>query len=126
MHELIAKVADEGDFFEMQEPFAKNIITGFIRLEGQTVGVVANQPMVLAGCLDIDSRPARPRGSCASAIAFNIPILTFVDVPGFLPGVRRRSITGCHQARRQAALCLWRGDGAQGHGHHAQGLWRGL
>ena len=55
MKELIEKVSDEGDFFEIQEAFAKNIITGFIRLEGSTVGVVANQPMVLAGCLDIDS-----------------------------------------------------------------------
>ncbi|MBE0454507.1 acyl-CoA carboxylase subunit beta [Roseovarius autotrophicus] len=85
MKELILKVADEGDFFEIQEDFAKNIITGFIRLEGQTVGVVANQPMVLAGCLDIDSsrKAARFVRFCD---AFEIPILTFVDVPGFLPG----------------------------------------
>ena len=68
MKELILKVADEGDFYEIQADFAKNIITGFIRLEGQTVGVVANQPMVLAGCLDIDSSAARPRGSCGSAM----------------------------------------------------------
>ncbi len=85
MKELIHKVADEGDFFEIQEEFAKNIITGFIRLEGSTVGVVANQPMVLAGCLDIDSsrKAARFVRFCD---AFDIPILTFVDVPGFLPG----------------------------------------
>ncbi len=85
MHELIRKVADEGDFFAIQEEFAKNIITGFIRLEGRTVGVVANQPMVLAGCLDIDSsrKAARFVRFCD---AFEIPILTFVDVPGFLPG----------------------------------------
>ncbi len=85
MKELILKVADEGDFYEIQEDFAKNIITGFIRLEGQTVGVVANQPMVLAGCLDIDSsrKAARFVRFCD---AFEIPILTFVDVPGFLPG----------------------------------------
>ncbi|WP_116597334.1 acyl-CoA carboxylase subunit beta [Primorskyibacter marinus] len=85
MKELILKVADEGDFYEIQENFAKNIITGFIRLEGQTVGVVANQPMVLAGCLDIDSsrKAARFVRFCD---AFEIPILTFVDVPGFLPG----------------------------------------
>ncbi|WP_306115384.1 MULTISPECIES: acyl-CoA carboxylase subunit beta [unclassified Roseovarius] len=85
MKELIEKVADEGDFYEIQEDFAKNIITGFIRLEGQTVGVVANQPMVLAGCLDIDSsrKAARFVRFCD---AFEIPILTFVDVPGFLPG----------------------------------------
>ena len=85
MKELITKVADEGDFYEIQEDYAKNIITGFIRLEGQTVGVVANQPMVLAGCLDIDSsrKAARFVRFCD---CFEIPILTFVDVPGFLPG----------------------------------------
>ncbi|KEO61791.1 acyl-CoA carboxylase subunit beta [Thioclava indica] len=85
MKELIQKIADEGDFFEIQKDFAGNIITGFIRLEGQTVGVVANQPMVLAGCLDIDSsrKAARFVRFCD---AFEIPILTLVDVPGFLPG----------------------------------------
>ena len=85
MKELIHKVADEGDFYEIQKDFAANIITGFIRLEGQTVGVVANQPMVLAGCLDIDSsrKAARFVRFCD---AFEIPILTLVDVPGFLPG----------------------------------------
>ncbi|MBI1621157.1 acyl-CoA carboxylase subunit beta [Aquamicrobium zhengzhouense] len=85
MKELILALADEGDFFEIQEAYAKNIITGFMRMEGQTVGVVANQPMVLAGCLDIDSsrKAARFVRFCD---AFNIPILTLVDVPGFLPG----------------------------------------
>ncbi|MCG6883179.1 MAG: acyl-CoA carboxylase subunit beta [Silicimonas sp.] len=85
MKELIHKVADEGDFYELQAEFAANIITGFIRLEGQTVGVVANQPLVLAGVLDIDSsrKAARFVRFCD---AFEIPILTLVDVPGFLPG----------------------------------------
>ncbi len=85
MHELIYKIADEGDFFEIQTDYAKNILTGFIRLEGQTVGVVANQPLVLAGCLDINSsrKAARFVRFCD---AFSIPILTLVDVPGFLPG----------------------------------------
>ncbi|GMG82547.1 acyl-CoA carboxylase subunit beta [Paralimibaculum aggregatum] len=85
MHELIRATADEGDFFEIQADFAKNMLTGFVRLEGRTVGVVANQPMVLAGCLDIDSsrKAARFVRFCD---AFEIPILTFVDVPGFLPG----------------------------------------
>jgi propionyl-CoA carboxylase beta chain len=88
MKELIEKVADEGDFYEIQENFAKNIITGFIRLEGQTVGVVANQPMVLAGVLDIDSsrKAARFVRFCD---CFEIPILTLVDVPGFLPGTKQ-------------------------------------
>ncbi len=86
MKELIASVADESDVFEVQPDFARNIITSYIRIEGQTVGVVANQPMVLAGVLDIDSsrKAARFVRFCD---AFSIPILTFVDVPGFLPGV---------------------------------------
>jgi len=86
MHELIRKVADEGDFFELQPAHAANIITGFCRIEGRTVGVVANQPMILAGVLDINSskKAARFVRFCD---AFDIPIITFVDVPGFLPGV---------------------------------------
>lgn len=83
--ELILKVVDEGDFFEIQESFAKNIVVGFARVEGRTVGIVANQPMVLAGVLDSDAsrKAARFVRFCD---AFNIPIITFVDVPGFLPG----------------------------------------
>jgi propionyl-CoA carboxylase beta chain len=85
MHELILKTVDEGDFFEIQPTYAKNILTGFARMEGQTVGIVANQPMVLAGCLDIDAskKAARFVRFCD---CFSIPIITFVDVPGFLPG----------------------------------------
>ena len=85
MKELILKIADENDFFEIQKEFARNILAGFIRINGSTVGVIANQPMVLAGCLDIDSsrKAARFVRFCD---AFEIPILTFVDVPGFLPG----------------------------------------
>jgi propionyl-CoA carboxylase beta chain len=85
MKELILKVVDEGDFFEIQESFARNIITGFARIEGRTVGIVANQPMVLAGVLDSDAgrKAARFVRFCD---CFNIPIVTFVDVPGFLPG----------------------------------------
>ncbi|MFM5930772.1 MAG: acyl-CoA carboxylase subunit beta [Novosphingobium sp.] len=85
MHEVIKKTLDEGDFFEIQPGHAANIICGFGRVEGKTVGVVANQPMVLAGVLDINSskKAARFVRFCD---AFNIPILTFVDVPGFLPG----------------------------------------
>ncbi|HWA49138.1 MAG TPA: acyl-CoA carboxylase subunit beta [Dongiaceae bacterium] len=85
MHELISKVVDEGDFFELQPKFAGNIIIGLARMGGETVGIVANQPMVLAGCLDIDSsrKAARFVRFCD---CFNIPIVTFVDVPGFLPG----------------------------------------
>jgi len=85
MKELIGKVVDDGSFFELQPEFARNIIIGFGRMEGSTVGIVANQPMVLAGCLDIDSskKAARFVRFCD---AFNISIVTFVDVPGFLPG----------------------------------------
>jgi propionyl-CoA carboxylase beta chain len=85
MKELIEKVVDEGDFFEIQPEFAKNILVGFARMDGQTVGIVANQPMVLAGCLDIDSSPKAAR-FVRFCDCFNIPIVTFVDVPGFLPG----------------------------------------
>src|SRR5476651_410764 len=83
--ELISKVVDEGDFFELSPEWAGNIVVGFGRMAGKTVGFVANQPMVLAGCLDIDSsrKGARFVRFCD---AFNIPIVTFVEVPGFLPG----------------------------------------
>jgi propionyl-CoA carboxylase beta chain len=85
MKELIVKIADDGEFFELQPENAKNIVIGFFRMEGHTVGVVANQPLVLAGCLDIKSsiKAARFVRFCD---AFNIPVVTFVDVPGFLPG----------------------------------------
>ncbi|QNN59289.1 acyl-CoA carboxylase subunit beta [Diaphorobacter ruginosibacter] len=85
MKELIAKTVDDGDFFELQPEYAKNILIGFARMEGQTVGIVANQPLVLAGCLDIKSsiKAARFVRFCD---AFNIPVVTFVDVPGFMPG----------------------------------------
>ena len=85
MKELIERVVDEGDFFEIQPDYAKNILIGFARMEGNTVGIVANQPMFLAGCLDIDAsrKAARFVRFCD---AFSIPLVTFVDVPGFLPG----------------------------------------
>ncbi|MGW8206692.1 MAG: acyl-CoA carboxylase subunit beta [Hyphomicrobiaceae bacterium] len=83
--ELIQKMVDEGDFFEVQEAYAKNIVVGFARMEGHTVGIVANQPMVLAGVLDSDAsrKAARFVRFCD---CFDIPIVTLVDVPGFLPG----------------------------------------
>jgi propionyl-CoA carboxylase beta chain len=85
MRELITKIGDEGDFYEIQPDHAQNILVGFARMGGRTVGIVANQPMVLAGCLDIDSarKGARFVRFCD---CFNIPIVTLVDVPGFLPG----------------------------------------
>ena len=85
IRDVIRKVADDGDFFEIQEHYARNLVIGFARMNGRSVGVVANQPAILAGCLDINSsiKGARFVRFCD---AFNIPLLTFVDVPGFLPG----------------------------------------
>jgi propionyl-CoA carboxylase beta subunit len=85
MKDILHRVVDDGDFFEVHEHWAKNIVVGFARLDGRSVGIVANQPAFLAGCLDINSatKGARFVRFCD---AFNIPILTFVDVPGFLPG----------------------------------------
>ena len=88
MKELIFKMVDDGDFFELQPDYAKNIIIGFARMEGAPVGIVANQPLVLAGCLDIKSsiKAARFVRFCD---AFNIPVVTLVDVPGFMPGTKQ-------------------------------------
>ena len=88
MKELIESVADDHNFFEVQEEYAKNIVIGYIRLNGKTIGVVANQPAALAGTLDINAsvKAARFVRFCD---AFNIPLLTLVDVPGFLPGVNQ-------------------------------------
>jgi propionyl-CoA carboxylase beta chain len=86
MHELIRKTVDDSDFFEIQPAHAPNIIVGFGRIEGRPIGIVANQPMVLAGVLDINSSKKAGR-FVRFCDAFDIPIVTFVDVPGFLPGV---------------------------------------
>jgi propionyl-CoA carboxylase beta chain len=88
MKELIEKIVDEGDYFEIAKDFGKNIITAFARIEGSTVGIVANQPMSLAGVLDIDSsrKAARFVRFCD---CFNIPLVTLVDVPGFMPGTKQ-------------------------------------
>jgi propionyl-CoA carboxylase beta chain len=85
MHEVVSRVLDDGDFLEVQALFAPNVVVGFGRIDGRSVGVVANQPLHFAGCLDIDAseKAARFVRTCD---AFNIPVLTFVDVPGFLPG----------------------------------------
>jgi propionyl-CoA carboxylase beta chain len=88
IHEVISRVVDEGEFLEVHSLFAPNIVVGFGRVEGQSVGIVANQPTQFAGCLDIDAseKAARFVRTCD---AFNIPVLTFVDVPGFLPGTEQ-------------------------------------
>lgn len=88
IRDIILKTVDEADFFEVQKDFAQNIVIGFARFEGHTVGIVANQPQVLAGCLDIDAstKAARFVRFCD---CFHIPLLTLVDVPGFLPGTEQ-------------------------------------
>jgi propionyl-CoA carboxylase beta chain len=88
MKEVVTRIVDDGDFFEVHQHFAPNLIVGFARLGGRPVGIVGNQPRVLAGVLDIDSsvKGARFVRFCD---AFNIPLVTFEDVPGFLPGTRQ-------------------------------------
>ena len=88
MHEVICRLVDNGDFLEVQEHFAENIIVGFGRLTGYTVGIIANQPMKKAGVLDIDSSDKASR-FIRFCNAFNIPVVTLVDVPGFMPGVQQ-------------------------------------
>jgi propionyl-CoA carboxylase beta chain len=94
MKELISKTVDDGDFFELAPEYAKNILIGFARMDGATIGVIANQPLVLAGCLDIKAsiKAARFIRFCD---AFNIPVVTFVDVPGFMPGVSQELNAPC-------------------------------
>src|SRR5206468_11611768 len=88
MKQVIGRVVDDGEFLEVQERFAENIVCGFARLGGHAVGVVGNQPRALAGVLDIDAstKAARFVRTCD---AFNLPLVTFVDVPGFLPGTEQ-------------------------------------
>jgi acetyl-CoA carboxylase carboxyltransferase component len=88
MKELIYALADDGALFEVQPYYAQNIITGFIRLNGESVGVIANQPRVMAGCLDINASDKASR-FIRMCDAFNVPLLTLVDVPGFLPGTQQ-------------------------------------
>ena len=88
--DVIHRVVDDGEFFEVHEHWARNIVVGFARMDGRSIGIVANQPAFLAGCLDINSsvKGARFVRFCD---AFNIPLVTFEDVPGFLPGTDRSS-----------------------------------
>jgi propionyl-CoA carboxylase beta chain len=88
MVQVIQRIVDDGDFFEIHPGFARNVVVGFARMGGEVVGVVANNPRFLGGCLDIDSSDKATR-FIRTCDAFNIPLITFVDVPGFLPGVRQ-------------------------------------
>ena len=124
MRDVIHRIVDDGEFYEVHEHFARNLVCGFARLDGYSIGVVGNQPSQLAGVLDIESseKGARFIRTCD---AFNIPILTFCDVPG-LPARHHSGVGRNHPTRRQAALRLRRGDRAEDHDHHPQGLRRGL
>ena len=122
MKKVITTVVDDGEFFEYFPHWAGSIVCGFARFDGHPVGIVGNQPMVLAGVLDIDSsEKARFVRTCD---ALNIPIVTFVDVPGFLP-VSTRS-TAASSVTAPSCSTLLRGDGAPHPGHHPQGLRRRL
>ena len=124
VRELIEKLVDEGDFFELQLDYAKNVMIGFGRMDGSTVGIVANQPMVLAGCLDIDAsvKAARFIRFCD---CFQYPDHSVGGRARFSarhrPGVWRLD-----PSRSEAPLCLRRGDGPQDYGDHPEGLWRRL
>ena len=126
MHELIGKLADEGDFFEIQQDYAKNILTGFIRLEGQTVGVVANQPLVLAG---VSRHQCIAQGRAFRALlrcVFEIPILlTLVDVPGFLPGTSQE-YGGVIKHGAKLLYAYGEATVPKVTRDHPQGLWRSL
>ena len=122
MKKVIAEVVDDGDFFEVNSLWAMNIVCGFARVDGHVVGIVGNQPQVLAGCLDIDAseKAARFVRTCD---AFNIPLVTFVDVPGFLPGTNQE-YSGIirHGAKLLYAYC--EATVPAGADHHPQGLRR--
>src|SRR5205085_10534519 len=105
IHDVIRPVVDDGDFLEVHELWAENLVCGFARLGGHPVGIVGNQPRSLAGVLDIDSsvKGARFVRFCD---AFNIPIVTFVDVPGFLPDRKSTRLNSSHSQISYAVFCL--------------------
>jgi methylmalonyl-CoA decarboxylase subunit alpha len=102
MYELIRSLVDDGDFFEPHQHYAQNMITAFARLNGRSIGIIANQPKVLAGCLDVDAADKATR-FIRFCDAFNIPLLTIADVPGYLPG----SDQEWHGIIRHGAKLLW-------------------
>ena len=120
--EAIQLIVDDGQFFEVHEHFAMNIVVGFARLGGHSIGIVAQQPQVLAGVLDIDAseKAARFIRFCD---CFNVPIITFEDVPGFLPGIGQEH-GGVIRSGAKSAVRLLRNHRAEDHRHHAQGVWR--
>jgi acetyl-CoA carboxylase carboxyltransferase component len=125
MRDVLSCVIDGSDFLEIQPHFAQSIVVGFARLMGRTIGVVANQPLVRAGVLDIDSSDKASRHIVRFCDAFNIPLVTFVDVPGFLPGTQQE-YGGIIRHGAKLLYRLLRGYRAQADGGGAKGLWRGL
>ena len=111
MRDVVRLIVDDGEFFEVHEHHAKNIICGFSRLDGFAVGIVGNQPNQLAGVLDIDAS-AKAARFVRTCDAFNIPLLTFVDVPG-LPARHQPGVGRDHPPRREAAVRVHRGDRAR-------------
>ncbi len=124
IRDVVRYVVDDGEFLEVHEHYAQNIVVGFSRLNGYAVGVVGNQPKAWPACSTSTPR-AKAARFVRSCDAFNIPLLTFVDVPGFLPGTDA-GVGRDHPPRREAALRLRRGDRPEDHRDHAQGLRRRL
>ncbi len=122
--EIITGILDEDTFFEVHREYAENIVVGFGRINGRSIGIVANQPLVLAGVLDINSsdKAARFVRFCD---AFNIPLLVLEDVPGFLPGTDQEW-NGIIRHGAKLTLCILRGDCPEDHGYHSQGVWRSV
>ena len=116
--DVITRVVDGGSFFEVHRHFAQNAVVGFARLGGAAVGIIANQPHVKAGCLDIDCSDKISR-FVRFCDCFNLPLVTFVDVPGYLPGVEQEWGGIIHGA---VALCLLGGHGSPTFSYPAQGL----
>jgi len=115
---VMAEIVDDGEFFEVRRDWAANVVCAFARIDGHAVGVVANQPMVLAGCLDIHASE-KAAGFVRTCDAFNIPLVTLVDVPGFMPGTGQEH-GGIIRHGAQASLRLLRRVGAADPDHHAQ------
>ncbi len=122
MHEVIAAIVDDGDFFEPHHYYAQNMVVGFARMNGRPVGIIANQPQVLAGCLDVDAADKATR-FIRFCDAFNIPLLDHRRRARVSAGVRA-GVAGHHPPRGQALVVLLRGHGAQDHPDHPQGLRR--
>ncbi len=124
VREILTRILDHNDFMEVQPGFAPNIVIGFGRIQGRSIGIVANQPNVLAGALDINASDKAAR-FIRFLNAFNIPIVTFVDVPGFLPGVQQE-YGGIIRHGAKMLFAYSAATGSEDHGGAAQSLRRRL